>query len=66
MDVSNQGVYNVTTGTAYSGGTWALNQTFDNSVRAIYTHGSAVLTLAAAVIPYGSTTSNYFAFSAEL
>jgi hypothetical protein len=66
FDVSNQGVYNVTTGTAYSGGTWALNQTFDNSVRALYTHGSAVLTLGSTIIPYATTTSNYFAFSAEL
>ena len=66
MDVSNQGVYNVTTSTAYSGGTWALNQTFDNSVRAIYTHGSPVLTLGSAVIGSSTNASNYFAFSAEL
>jgi hypothetical protein len=66
MEVSNEGVYNVTTGLGYSGGTWALNQQFDNSVRVIYTHGSAVLTLGAAVITSSTNASNYFAFSAEL
>jgi hypothetical protein len=66
MEVSNQGVYNVTTGVAYSGGTWALNQQFDNSVRVIYTHGSPVFTLGATVIGSSTSSSNYFAFSAEL
>lgn len=66
MEVSNQGVYNVVTATGYSGGTWALNQQFDNSVRVIYTHGSAVFTLGAAVIGSSTSSSNYFAFSAEL
>jgi hypothetical protein len=66
MEVSNQGVYNVVTATAYSGGTWALNQSFDNSVRVIYTHGSPVLSLGSAVISSSTSASNYFAFSAEL
>ena len=66
MEVSNQGIYNVATALSYSGGTWSLNQSFDNSVRVIYTHGSPVLTVGSAIIPSSTTTSNYFAFSAEL
>jgi len=66
MQVSNQGIYRPTNATAYSGGTWSLNQTFDNSVRAIYTHGSAVFVAGESLISSSTTTSNYFAFDAEL
>jgi hypothetical protein len=66
MDVSNQGIYRPTNATLYSGGTWALNQTFDNNVRAIYTHGSAVFVAGESLIPASTSSSNYFAFSAEL
>jgi len=66
MDVSNQGVYRPTNATPYSGGTWALNQTFDNNVRAIYTHGSAVFVAGESLISASTSSSNYFAFSAEL
>jgi hypothetical protein len=66
MQVSNQGIYRPTNATAYSGGTWSLNQTFDNSVRAIYTHGSAIFVAGESLITSSTTTSNYFAFDAEL
>jgi hypothetical protein len=66
MEVSNQGIYRPTNATAYSGGTWSLNQTFDNSVRVIYTHGSAIFVAGESLISSSTTTSNYFAFDAEL
>lgn len=67
MDIIGQGIYNVLNSTSYSGGTWSLNQSFDNSVRVIYTHGSAVFTLGQALASSSTTAgTNYIAFSAEL
>lgn len=67
MDIVGQGIYNVLNSTNYSGGTWSLNQSFDNSVRVIYTHGSAVFTLGQALASSSTTAgTNYIAFSAEL
>jgi len=66
MDISNTGLYRPANGTAYSGGTWSLNQSFDNSVRAIYTHGSAVFTAGESLMTSSTSTSNYIAFNAEL
>jgi hypothetical protein len=66
MDLSNEGVYRPANATGYSGGTWALNQSFDNSVRVIYTHGSAIFTAGESLIPNSTSATNYIGFSAEL
>jgi hypothetical protein len=66
MDLSNQGVYRPANATSYSGGTWVLNQGFDNSTRVIYTHGSAIFTAGESLIPSSTSATNYIGFSAEL
>ena len=66
LEVNNQGINRPANATAYSGGTWALNQAMNCSSRVIYTHGSAVFTAGESLITSSTTTSSYFAFSAEL
>jgi hypothetical protein len=66
LEVSNQGTYRPANATAYSGGTWALNQAMNSSSRVIYTHGSAVYTAGESLMGSSTATANYFAFSAEL
>jgi len=66
MDLSNQGVYRPANGVTYSSGTWALNQRFDNCVRVIYTHGSAVFTAGESLFPSASGSTTFIGFSAEL
>ena len=66
MDLSNQGIYRPANATAYSGGTWSLNQAFDNSVRVIYTHGSAIFTAGESLILSSTNATNFIGFSAEL
>jgi hypothetical protein len=66
LDVGNFGVYRANNSTAYSGGTWALNQGFDKSARILYTHGSAVFALGDQIIGSTTSSSGFFGVSAEL
>jgi hypothetical protein len=66
LDNANIGIYQVSNGTDYSGGTTTMVQAEDDSAAVRYTHGSGVFTQGNANVFKAAGGTGYLGFSAEL